>query len=216
MSSDISADLARYRLERNLRQSDVAKALGVTQQTVANWESGKPPKGARLTQLRLYMNGHDHEDIEPVKIERPLFFGRDQYHNRVHELNQEFIDSLPSEASEYVNAQTRFGGYTWRCDYLSPKVCAEIEVQSAGIVDALEHTIETSLLSLAVLRSVHQMINAPREHYALIVIGQHLTGRWGYARLQSAATAFGITIYHVPDPPAAAALVADLEFGPLK
>lgn len=218
---DIGKQLARYRVEKSLRQADVAKTLGVTQQTVANWESGKPPKGARLVQLRAYLAGVDDMvgDVPPVKVERPLFFGHENTMRRVREIEHEFVEALPAALQPHTQAVVPFAGYNWRPDYLSAKVCADLKV----IETSLKHesgmigfAVETSLLTLSTIRAIHRQTGTEREAYSLLLVGPHPGGRWGNAKLQSAASAHGITIYSLPDQFAAAALVADLEYGPIE
>lgn len=216
---DIGKQLARYRVEKSLRQADVAKTLGVTQQTVANWESGKPPKGARLAQLRAWLAGiHDYVgDVPPVKVDRPLFFGHENAMRRIRELEEEFIAVLPEELRQYARGAVPFAGHTWRPDYLSPKVCAELKViQTGKFENSISYSVERALLDLSTVRAIHLLQSTARETYALLLIGPHPDGRWGHARVQSAAAAHGITIYSLPDQFAAAALVADLEYGPIE
>lgn len=216
---DVGKRLAQYRLDRALRQADVAKALGVTQQTIGNWESGKPPKGARLAQLRIYLaGGHEYVgDVPPVKLEAPLFFGHENVQRRIRELEQEFVEVLPEDLRQYAQVSVPFAGYVWRPDYLSPKVCAELKViQTGKFENSISYHVERSLLDLSTIRAIHILQGAARDTYALLLIGPHPDGRWGHARLQSASAAHGITIYVQPDQYAAAALVADLEYGPIE
>jgi transcriptional regulator with XRE-family HTH domain len=218
-NEDIGARLLTWRTEKRIDQKQVAKALGVTQQTISNWEGGKPPRGGRLSQLRAYLAGyHEHAaDVPPVEVKRPMFFGLDKARTELQELEQEFFDALPEQLRGHSRVTIPFAGFHWRPDYLSPKVCAEIKVLHVGRLESsISYSIEHALFCLSTVRAIHTQQQTLREAYALLLIGPHPSGRWGHARLQSAAAAHGITIYTLPDPIAAAALVADLEYGPIE
>lgn len=216
---DIGKKLSLYRGEKSLRQIDVAKALNVTQQTIANWESGKPPKGARMAQLKAYLAGADDyaADVEPVKVTTPIFrLGK--HFESMREMDREFVEALPEDLRRFVEVPIQFGSYAWRADYLSDKVVAETKVVRSGssLDRHIDATIERGLMTLATIHNIHRMQLAEHNIYALILIGPAPAGYQGHARLQSAATAHGITIYQVPDPIGAAALLADLEYGPIE
>lgn len=49
--------IAQLRIERGLSQADLAKAIGVAQPTIANWEKGaKRPASAKLAKVAEYFN----------------------------------------------------------------------------------------------------------------------------------------------------------------
>lgn len=69
--------LQTLRKERHLTQSDVAKALGISQQSYGRWETDKvKPSPAKLTQLATYFDvstdyllNSDTDDIDLSEVE---------------------------------------------------------------------------------------------------------------------------------------------------
>lgn len=73
----IGTRLQTLRKERHLTQSDVAKALGISQQSYGRWETDKvKPSPAKLTQLATYFDvstdyllNSDTDDIDLSEVE---------------------------------------------------------------------------------------------------------------------------------------------------
>jgi transcriptional regulator with XRE-family HTH domain len=62
---DIVHILKQLRQTQGWDQSDLAKQLGTTQQTVSNWESGKLPRPSALKKINVLLHA---QDIKPITI----------------------------------------------------------------------------------------------------------------------------------------------------
>ena len=49
--NEIGKRIAEARVAKGMNQSELARALGVTPQSVQKWEAGGAPKGARLREI---------------------------------------------------------------------------------------------------------------------------------------------------------------------
>lgn len=62
--------LRRIRLERGLRQSDVAGLVGVHLETYSRWEAGKfQPKARQLVDLATVLQVKEEELLHPERME---------------------------------------------------------------------------------------------------------------------------------------------------
>ena len=75
--------IAQLRIARGMSQVDLAKALGVAQPTIANWEKGaKRPASAKLAKVAEYFNvstdyllGTDKAEDSPTDLKEVLKSG---------------------------------------------------------------------------------------------------------------------------------------------
>lgn len=208
---NIGRELALYRTVNNLTQADVAKALGVTQQTIANWEAGRPIRGGRALQLRQYLAGQPVPPPGPDTlpfINTPTMDPGERYEQR-RAVEAEFSLALPEALRQYQDRDVTMGNVKWRPDYLSDKLCAEIKWAVSTHPPVF---IERAVMNLAAIRQIRQGL----DHYALIIIGGEPVKQSGYSKINASAMVLGVDIYFVPDAIAAAALIADLEYGPME
>ncbi len=59
---DLAERIRTYRLKQGLTQRELADQLGVTQQSVARWEQGAPPRRYMLRALDALIDESDAED----------------------------------------------------------------------------------------------------------------------------------------------------------
>jgi transcriptional regulator with XRE-family HTH domain len=67
--STFAEHIKRGRKAKGWTQLDLAQALGITQQTVANWEAGSIPKGNRIAPLSQALG---IELIGPMPVYQPV------------------------------------------------------------------------------------------------------------------------------------------------
>jgi len=81
----LAGRIRAYRLKRGVTQRDLADQLGVTQQSVARWEQGSPPRRYMLRIIESLLEG-DGRDDSPMDLAeiigiRPPAVGRVQPHD---------------------------------------------------------------------------------------------------------------------------------------
>jgi transcriptional regulator with XRE-family HTH domain len=158
-------------------------------------------------------------EAELVETERKKQVVRDQRMQEmqesrrkyVRECEEEFLMALPEELSGNSHHVTHFNGLPWPCDYKSAKICADVTVVSE---DANFFPVEHCVLYLAAIKAMHGNANESSEKYISIISGGNDT-LVKDRRLQAMCAALGIELVHAPDTTAAAAIVADAEYGPM-
>lgn len=72
-SDGLAQRIHEYRLNRGITQRDLADQLGVTQQSIARWEQGSPPRRYMLRALESLLDESDEpaEDLADVIGIRP-------------------------------------------------------------------------------------------------------------------------------------------------
>lgn len=203
--------LKQYMTDNGLEQKDIAKKLGVTQQSVSLWFHGAIPRQNRLDQIEAMMAGRGSAAAPLVKasngISATIKDTLAQHADRklADDLEEEFVLALPEELARNTMSVVQHRGLPWKCDYRSPKLCLQLVLStSLGLL------VEPHLLRLAAIKAIHA--SEPSEKYMLIVIGgEKDTDR----RLDAICDILGISYMHVLDSVGAAALVADIEYGPM-
>jgi hypothetical protein len=101
-------------------------------------------------------------------------------------------------------------------DYCSPKVCADL----ITVVPDSYFDIDHALVIIAAMRAMHIESGSASEHYLSIMVCDPVPTNLAKLdedrRLQAVAAALKVSLHVVPDGAAAAAIIADLEFGPMK
>jgi transcriptional regulator with XRE-family HTH domain len=65
--TELASAIRAYRHSKGVTQTEFARRLGVTQQTVARWERGFPPREDLLIRIRAVI-GEGLEDIELAEV----------------------------------------------------------------------------------------------------------------------------------------------------
>lgn len=154
MNHEAIADtIKRYREQKQLSQDQLADAVGVSQQAVANWENGKSrPKGTRLDKLYDVLGREFKEEMEtnpelaalslsPVTRNTPrervgmpppndpapriTLAVNPLARNLAEELEQEIRGRLPDYLQENLGRAVTLAGHKWQADYLSDTVHIE-------------------------------------------------------------------------------------------
>jgi transcriptional regulator with XRE-family HTH domain len=220
---DLSKQLAAYRLDQGLEQKDVATKLGVTQQTVSNWESGKLPKGPRLEQLKKFLSGDSSPHVSALLAqERKAVYSPDSKHSNgymewVKESTAEFYDGFGPDGygnrnlHDHCDKRINFGATKFDVDYMSNETCVILRFLEHDWLNLAAAGVHSGLLELAAVRELHRQADKTRDHYILMLIGRESMLQWGFKDMQTIATIFGIQIYFAPDAIAAAAKITDID-----
>lgn len=175
---DIANVLKEFRQRTGLEQSDLALKLGVTQQTVSNWESGTVPRPTAMRRIQALVSeqgmevpfAHMVQAQQQIQTPPPntIRLGVDNplmVRNRAFET--ELFDLLSENIEFETYAKAEMNGVRMRVDYLSPKVCAEIKhVRHPG----MSSLIDLGILQLSTVRKIHERSSHLRKHYVLLIV----------------------------------------------
>jgi len=203
---EIRRRLVEYRAEHHLDQKDLALRLGVSQQTISNWESGKPIQSGKLPRILALLKPKATQTIAPPRP--PTVEGlRDRLDApEVSLAEAELRRALPDDLQGYmVETRVGLGGITFAVDYASPTVVAEFKFGG----QSFRPWLEGAVLSLAAIRAIHAQALGPRDHYVVVLIGSAASA--AYRSTTNAAALLGVDVLFAQSATEAAYLIAELE-----
>lgn len=136
---------------------------------------------------------------------------RQESQRSLQEAQEEFNLALPPEIVEHTHQVTHYESLPWQCDYLSAKLCADITL----LEDSVIFSWERAMLHMATIRQIHLARNSASERYAVIFVSDTDLAFLENRRVKAISKAMGVEIYAAVDPTAAAAIIANIEFGPM-
>jgi DNA-binding XRE family transcriptional regulator len=89
--SDLAAAIQEHRLRHRLSQNQLAMRLGVTQQSVARWEKGAPPRRDMIQIIQAELAGGSEQDVAQV-IAMPWISGSSPSNDELLVLRSKFIE----------------------------------------------------------------------------------------------------------------------------
>lgn len=220
-------DIIRTSRERlQMRQEDLAVAVGVTKQAVQQWEAGETsPRGSRRD--RLY---------EVLRIEKPVQMGyaypsEARVRARVAESlvanidrppRQSVLDAtlaelrhaLPETLAPFVSQPVLIRQQPYHFHYYSPRLL--LHIVNGGFAGVSPLTLRNAAWRLAVARTAHNDFPISTHHYVIAVLagpeGAH-TARIDKNFLRE-LDIMDIKPLQIPDPQGLAAAIIDLEKKP--
>lgn len=226
MDDSFSAALKGARKARGWTQEDLAKQLGVSQQSVQKWEAGTSlPRTVRREALMkaLGLHAQRQQQIDRImhgtdKREAVVVVDRKFIEERRHLPGavrvQAFIaaidQALPPEYQQFLEPP-RVPGFRFATDYLSGKLAMEI---TQPLLKFANMRMEHHLWNLATLRQVDlQMVGKARQYVVALIADDleaalRIASRWGME-----SQLHGIRIETVQTPEAVADLIVAYETG---
>lgn len=207
-------------------QEQLGKELGVSQQTVGQWEAnGAQPRRHRMQTLMKLLNVHLHGRSQlyaqwagalPVVPHvtftdpkgPPPRFGQPDSRAEVQKLLR---DALPEHLRQYVARALQFGHQEKQYDYLSPSLTARVLPTVDGRPPTLGMAVVTLHLAMAAMRNIHHF--GPKPTTALFVLTPDMPAvalkRMGTAAAD--AQVLGVEVIPVPDVGTMGRTIAQLE-----
>jgi transcriptional regulator with XRE-family HTH domain len=202
------------RERKGLTQEQFAKELGVSQQSVAQWELDKAsPRGVRMEQIENLLginrrHGYFPPSFTGAPDAPPASFvitnvGSNDHKGYIADCQRRFVKALPEQLQQFCNVTADLGTLRYLVDYLSPRVCVEIKV-----VGSPSRLSETRMTHPILLRSALWLMStvrlatlssSPDRRYILIPI------------IGNEAAMHGIQLHEVTTPERAAAIVTAME-----
>lgn len=215
--------LLERRSQLGLSQEDVAKILGVTSQTISNWEAGTVPRKARIAQVEAWIANGAASTPAPVDLGPPL---RDvvvelptpdaqklrmaRIRERAEARDSEratFAADLPAPLRQYANPLfTPYKHFKFQRDYLSPHVSAFMVFPTDPSA-----SFDNAVLDAAAIRAIDEIGSERRMFNVVIVVGAGPETKAREITLTAIADLVGVGLHFVPDASAAAAVVTELE-----
>lgn len=190
------------RESKGLSQESLGKMLGVSQQTVAQWESNKAqPRRERRKQLLQILGPHAELSAKP----RQQLIGEKVQHvspQRTSPLAQ----LLPAELHPYLDREIRMGGERCTISYLSDRAVFILYEQPTQRWDDLA----PDLLRLAVASHLND-VQGHHKDCTLVVVQQSPNWPQGIQAAMFGAGVLGVTIQFVQTIDEAARLILQSE-----
>lgn len=191
------------RERKGLSQESLGKMLGVSQQTVAQWESDKAqPRRERRKQLLQILGPHVELSAKPSRQQltgeklQPVLLQR----------TSPLAQLLPAELHPYLDREIRMGGERCTVSYLSDR----------AVIILYEQTVERwedlapDLLRLAVASHLND-VQGHHKDCVLVVVQQTPNWPQGIQGAMFGAGVLGVTIQFVPSQEQAAQLILQSE-----
>ncbi|MER2552585.1 MAG: helix-turn-helix domain-containing protein [Thauera sp.] len=228
LAQAFSKRLIAAREAKGLTQVQLGEKLGVSQQTVAEWEAGRgfprparrdrlaeilgieiglPPRYAGFVAASARENREETKQLRLSGIAEAQKEGtpRDGRHRSpASAMEAAFREALPEDLRQYCEASLPFGPNRFLADYMSDKVVAELKMSSMMLTERL-------YASLWQLVTLAKLINNRR--FVLIVIPLNQGRGTIHQRIQAEAWLHGIEIHVADSPERAAQIIVDLEEG---
>lgn len=232
MDDSFSNALKEARKARGWTQEDLAKQMGVSQQSVQKWETGSTlPRPARrdalMRALGLQMERDNRMQAFVTSTWRTLSntggkvleptYSSDRLSGTVREqaLFAELEQFLPPEFQQYLDLKEQ-RAFRFATDYLSPQLAAEIFRQQDRMSSMLINITLRRLWNLATLRQMDLQMTAKERKYVFLVIADDITKTLKImARWSMEAQLHGLHIEVVDSIPAAAKVLEGYEHGTL-
>lgn len=211
--------LKEERERKGLSQEALGKLVGVSQQTVAQWEAGNAlPRAERRQRLDQILGLYG--DKKPQSRPHAAFTRATELFREpsatplaaIHETykrDQEALrEALPAQLHRYLEGMIGVGNMQRRLDYLSPSAAVEIKRVSSAR-NAL-NVMAPAILRLAIARQLSEASGQFR-HYLLIVLCDEALPLRALNYASFDAGVLGITVENVRTMREAATLLAAVE-----
>ena len=229
--------LLEHRSDLGLSQEDVGRKLGVSSQTISNWEAGTVPRRARITQVETWMRDGVAPAAEPMTLGAGRLIVPVPESEEVTRLRTQAA-SLRKKELEEANMQRRADRKAVRDaelavfrqdltdplrQYAQPTPIAYNHIRfvrdylspyvSANLVfvSGPMASFDLPTLDLVALKKLDTDKGEKRMFYVLIVIGAAPETQAKEITLTTIASILGVGIHFVPDANAAAAVIVGLE-----
>jgi len=203
---EIRRRLVEYRAEHHLDQKDLAVRLGVSQQTISNWESGKAIQSGKVSRILALLKVKATQTVEAPRPQTVEGLRERLDAPETSLAEAELRRALPDDLQGYmVETRVGLGGIGFAVDYASPTVVAEFKFGDQSFRPWLDQAV----LSLAAIRTIHDQVLAPRDHYVVLLVGSAPSA--GYRPTMNAAAILGVDVLFAQNAGEAAYLIAELE-----
>ncbi|OXE36928.1 MAG: hypothetical protein CGW95_04915 [Phenylobacterium zucineum] len=229
--------LLQHRSNLGISQEAVGSILGVSSQTISNWEAGTAPRKSRLAQALTWMASGLVPPVEPAKLRSEILSAEEIKEGEATELGREpiviekarrlaswqkrqdeekqfaedersvFKQAIPDALKQYVDPPV----VTYQ-NLRLPRVYLSPKVSVTMVFPQVHRgLLKHAALVVAALKTLDTEAGHPCKYYALIIAGADSGEQVREASLTTVAGILGIDMYFVPDPLGAAAVVAELE-----
>lgn len=191
------------RERKGLSQESLGKMLGVSQQTVAQWESNKAqPRRERRKQLLQILGPHVELSAKPIRATKGEILESARQEQRTSPLAQ----LLPAELHPYLDREIRMGGERCTVSYISDRAVFILYEQTAQRWEDLA----PDLLRLAVASHLND-VQGHHKDCVLVVVQQTPNWPQGIQAAMFGAGVLGVTIQFVQSVDQAAQLILQSE-----
>lgn len=229
--------LLAHRSLLELSQEQVGNLLGVSPQTISNWEAGTVPRKARIAQVETWITSGKAPKAEPVALGSGTPLYQVPVSQEVQDLRNA-AETLRKKQLEDTKLQRRIERKAARDaevavfvqdlteplrQYASPPVTPYKHIKfhrdylsskiSANLVFHVSatDTYDLATLDIVALKKLDSNNNEKRLFYVLIVVGADPSAQAKEITLTAIADLLGVGIHFVPDANAAAAVIVQLE-----
>lgn len=231
--------LKQERERLGLTQTQLAEKMETSQQNIGHWESGRsmPKHDAFERLLRVFGADSLLSHLPPRgEIRSPIakafveLAGPDGTSQRIEAVqawadganavprNQrievEMAEALPAHLRQNVEQKIELHGITYKPDYLSPRVCAELRFVSGSRIDLVSRT---GMQQLLLFRHILSLRGPEPKHFVLILVAGDMMQMVSNTamKMHTEARALGVELVYCNTPDAAALTIADYESGRL-